>query len=614
MFGLLRPCLIRLSGAVATRQTFGNLADCLKIAESSQSIATTDLYEAFKFISSSGQIRRQAIHDDRFVTLLDQLDARISTLNCSYMGNFGIRLGLIIQSLGNLDREDPIVEKSVKVIERLCTEMMEKSGNIKEISQLAFAAASAGLQHKFLDYAKQNLTLNIENADPDVLNLALLASYKTKVHDKVFLALICEKLSELTDRFTANDVVSTLRSLEKTSLMKGFLLRRLSMLIHDNLEQFTNEQLAQCCYRLSILKFQTPVQYSTILSLLEPKFQQLSIHLQIEVLASGCMCQCTDANERLVKLAKSITLTDKVDLAGLVNYIYSCVYLKLYKGDHLTGALEEALARSPFLIRKYALLFKEAYDTLSLECPNLTLELPEAWKMALENYESAEHDRCIQTSIIAETGNILKTSAGDFETFSKVGPFTVAFADVARKLVILAETPNTLGGLALAQSNGLQGGNYKVLGMASFENRVCPSGFHCSHITVDDKMTLHLRSRKSELSYAFKRFDKSRLGVLSHVQFVRLLGAIGIHLTRQELKFLQFGWCTFSQDIATEEDIRGGFTLEDLEALGRDFYNDEVIATKVLESLQEHFGPCNTLDKQELASVLMKLGMDYSGV
>ncbi|KAF5153277.1 EF hand family protein [Theileria parva strain Muguga] len=105
------------------------------------------------------------------------------------------------------------------------------------------------------------------------------------------------------------------------------------------------------------------------------------------------------------------------------------------------------------------------------------------------------------------------------------------------------------------------------------------------------------RDRKNELKYAFRLYDKDGDGKLSFNTFKTLLKSIGIHLTKGELEFLKY-----------EEGVRGGFSLENLYALGESFYTNSVIKEKVMESLKEHFNNSTHLDKYELKKLLIKLG------
>lgn len=200
-------------------KSFGSLNDCFKLFETNNSVPTQELYDAFKYLASDTTVRKNAIKDERYPSMLKHLDTRLSTLNSSYLGNFALRLLLLSQSNNYLenDRNDMNAEQTKKVLEKIATTMIDKGGHVKEITQVAYAAASLGVvNHPIFDYEKQQLTLNIDLATPDSLNLSLQTAFKRGTRDRVYLALLCEKLTELTDRFTSNDVVMTLRSLSKT--------------------------------------------------------------------------------------------------------------------------------------------------------------------------------------------------------------------------------------------------------------------------------------------------------------------------------------------------------------------------------------------------------------
>ncbi|EAN32025.1 RAP domain protein [Theileria parva strain Muguga] len=452
MFGIAFRSLVRRS-EVSVSKSFGSLNDCFKLFETNNSVPTQELYDAFKYLASDTTVRKNAIKDERYPSMLKQLDTRLSTLNSSYLGNFALRLLLLSQSNSYLenDRNDMNAEQTKKVLEKIATTMIDKGGHVKEITQVAYAAASLGVvNHPIFDYEKQQLTLNIDLATPDSLNLSLQTAFKRGTRDRVYLALLCEKLTELTDRFTSNDVVMTLRSLSKTGLLKGFLLRRLFTLMMDNLDQFTETQLIQSSYRLATLKFFTSNNFKTVFNVLKPKIEEMPFHLKVELLAASCLSNVETDNEDMLNLLDSIKIDKDYDLLNLSDYIYASAYYKRY-GDQLQKAVSNMTSKTPFIARKYALLAKEALDTISLES-NLKINLSDSWKEALENFERTEMEKMENQPIYQESKKILE-STGKFKFLQKVGPFLVSFVDDERKLCIDVEHSNLISNLSLKLRN-----------------------------------------------------------------------------------------------------------------------------------------------------------------
>lgn len=209
---------MRLGEQALSRRTLRSAEECYGLLSPGSSVETHDLYEAIKFFASSLPERRNALRDGRFGDLLTQVDSRLPSLNSSYIGNFALRLSTIVLSSGNSPSDDlSNVEKSKTLLSRLATTLVEKGGQPREIAQVAYAAAAVGVDSDSLyEFAKHQMTLQIESATPDALNLSLQAAYKRGSRDKIYYALLCEKLCELTDRFTAVDVMHTLRALAKT--------------------------------------------------------------------------------------------------------------------------------------------------------------------------------------------------------------------------------------------------------------------------------------------------------------------------------------------------------------------------------------------------------------
>lgn len=105
------------------------------------------------------------------------------------------------------------------------------------------------------------------------------------------------------------------------------------------------------------------------------------------------------------------------------------------------------------------------------------------------------------------------------------------------------------------------------------------------------------RARRQELEYAFRLFDTRRKGSLTYTELKNLLGAVGISISRRELRYLQM-----------EEDIRGMFILEDVIALCQSFYTDEIIEDRLRRSLEALFPGQKSVKREDLKAILSKLG------
>lgn len=447
MFGFVRVSLVRLGEQALSRRTLRSAEECYGLLSPGSSVETHDLYEAIKFFASSLPERRNALRDGRFGDLLTQVDSRLPSLNSSYIGNFALRLSTIVLSSGNSPSDDlSNVEKSKTLLSRLATTLVEKGGQPREIAQVAYAAAAVGVDSDSLyEFAKHQMTLQIESATPDALNLSLQAAYKRGSRDKIYYALLCEKLCELTDRFTAVDVMHTLRALAKTGLLKGFLLRRLSTLIMDNLDQFTPQQLAEASFRLSQLKFFTYQNFSRIYNVIESSLESMPDQLKLEFLTAGCLCK-SGTTDALTKLLSSLTFNPSWDMSGVVDYIYASAYLGSH-GPELQTVLDNLFQRNPLLTRKYALLLKEALDSFEVESATVKVNLTARWKDALSTFENTETELTKTTPAFQEVKKIIQGSSSNFVEYQHVGPFAVPFLDADRKLCILIEFASNISPL-----------------------------------------------------------------------------------------------------------------------------------------------------------------------
>lgn len=449
MLGFFRFSAVRRAESALARRSLKSAEDCYGLLSPGSSVETHELYEAMKFLAGSSSQRRSALKDERFGELLNQVDSRIPVLNSSYIGNFALRLAPIVLTANKVETEESAnAVKAKELVSRLAETILQKGGQPREIAQVAHAAAAVGIDSDAIyEFAKHQMTIQIESATPDSLNLALQTAYKRGSRDRIYYALLCEKLCELTDLFTAMDVMHSLRALAKTSLLKGFLLRRLSTLIMDNLDQFTPEQLSEATYRLAQLKFLTPQNFLRMFGTIQPKLEDLSDQLKLQLLAAGCLCQSGNTEE-LNKMLSSLAFNGSWDMSGLIDYIYASAYLGSH-GEELQKVLDELAQRKPILTRKYALMLKESLDTLEVESAPVKVNLNMKWKDALSTFEKTEIELTQTAPAFQEVKKILQGSSNNFVEYGQVGPFTVPFVDNDRKLCILIEFASNTSPLSM---------------------------------------------------------------------------------------------------------------------------------------------------------------------
>ncbi|GFE53375.1 histone H4 [Babesia ovis] len=574
MFSFLRVSAVRLSDGALSRRVFRTADDCFGLLSTGSVVETQDLYDAFKFLATNNGERLTAVTDSRLGDMLTQVETRLPSLNSSYMGNFALRIATIAQTAGNTNPANSDLCRSV--LSKIATTMVNKGGRLRELAQVAYATAAVGVDSDAIfELSKQRLTADIDTATPDALNMALQAAYKRNSRDRIYYALLCEKLCELTDRFTAHDVMSTLRTLSKTGLLKGFLLRRLSTLIMDNLDQFTPEQLSEASYRLSQMKFMTPANYSRLYAVVEPHLSNIPERLRVQLLAAGCLCESDKKNE-LEMLLDNLEHNGRWDLPGCVDYIFSSSYLRRYN-DQLPRFIEGISKYTPNITRKYALLLKESLDSIVVESAPVEYDLVPRWRETLDNYDKTTVEINKTTPVFQEVRKILQGVSSNFSEYHKVGPFSVPFVDEERKLAILIEFGTNMSNLVITK-RCLEALGHQVGMVKYWEWR-------------------RLKTERQELEYAFRLFDTRRKGSLTFNELKRLLCAVGINLSRRELSYLQM-----------EEDIRGSFILEDVLALGASFYSDDVIRERLTRAFEAHFPGQKSVSRDDLEPLLYKLG------
>ncbi|KAG6440030.1 RAP domain family protein [Babesia bovis T2Bo] len=446
MYLFLRTSGIRLAGGLLERRSFRTAEDCLSLLSNGSNVETQELYDAFKFLATNHNERLSAVKDSRFVDLISEVENRLPSLNSSYMGNFALRIATVSQSAGGSATTHG--ELCRGLVSKIATAIIDKGARARELAQVAYATSAIGIDSDAIfELSKQTITTDIDSVTPDALNFSLQAAYKRNSRDKIYYALLCEKLCELTERFTANDVINTLRALAKTGLLKGFLLRRLSTLVMDNLDQFTHEQLCDASYRLGQMKFMTPTNFGRIYATVESSLGNLNDRTRVHLLAAGCYSEY-DKREDLESLLGTLKYKERWELSACIDYVFSCAYLRLYN-DELPRVIEGIFKYTPTVSRKYGLILKESLDAFAVESAPVEYSIPPRWKDLLDHCEKTESELNKHTPGYQEIHKILQGSSSNFAESKKVDPFMVPFVDEERKLVILIEYASNMSNLVV---------------------------------------------------------------------------------------------------------------------------------------------------------------------
>lgn len=457
-------------------QSFQSRNDVYKLLTNTPPPGIDELYAGIKYLS--GPERIHAVKDSQFDDYMDEIESRISSMNSAFLGNYSLRLSLLA----------PQNPKVVKVVEAICDALIGRpEAHPREIIQCGFAAASVELDKpQFFEFVKQQLTANIDLASADTLNLSLHMIFKSKRTDRVLTALVCEKLAELTDRFIAHDVVNTLRTLSRTALCKGFLLRRLSTLITDNLDQFDKTQLIHCLYRLSTLKFVTEKFYSNVYTVIERELTMLSDPLKLKLLITASLCNLRE--HKVKELLKGITPVHGWETSCMFDYCYSLIYFNGAGKDvssKVKSCLKLIATRQPITSRRYALTFKEALDELAATNPGIYESLSPEWTKTLDKFVKTEKEKIELQPGFQEVKHVLDTASRHFNyTFKPleaVDNFQVNFLEESKKIVIDVESPTLLSNFAI-KHRYLSAKGYKPLCVRYWEWRrikteVCVSPF-----------------------------------------------------------------------------------------------------------------------------------------
>ncbi|AFZ81517.1 hypothetical protein BEWA_009300 [Theileria equi strain WA] len=574
MFGILRPSAI-LKSVGPIRSLFPTVNDCLKLFEGGSSPQAADLYNALRYLTQTHVNSRDALNDSRISDFLNHVDTAIPTLNTSYLGNYALRMKALLQ-VARMTKNEETKQKALKIIENIAASILEKDAPATDLAKVAYVAAQAGVDNPQLnESAKRKVTLQIDNIPPNVLNMALTLGRQADSDLRVFTSLLVEKLTELTDRFTAEDVVNTIKTLADKRILKGFLLRRLSTLITDNLDQFSKQQLSLSLLGLAECKFLTHACFMDVFSSLRPQLNELNVSQKILVAYAGCFANIDPNNKNMLDLVKSIDSTIHLDSLA-AKYIYSCAYYKHYEHT-LQETLDKILSKELRLQTRESLLLKEAIDAISNDTDSITVTITNSVENWFDRCEDFKMKLLEGNRMFSDVKKILSDSDLHFEPLQRVGPVLVDLVDHENKRCIMVEVPIIYNDHTL---------NTRLLGKL---------GYRC-HV-VRYWGWRQASSQREELCCVFRLFDRNREGKLSLTQFKQMLQAIGIYLTKQELEFLEY-----------EGHIRGGFSLQDLYAIGEVFYNDTVIKEKVKQSLRSHFPGSTKISKETLERLLITLG------
>eukprot|EP00922_Rhytidocystis_sp_ex-Travisia-forbesii_P052832 GHVS01078371.1.p1 GENE.GHVS01078371.1~~GHVS01078371.1.p1 ORF type:complete len:562 (-),score=56.04 GHVS01078371.1:41-1726(-) len=255
--------------------------------------------------------------------------------------------------------------------------------------------------------------------------------------------LITEKMSDEIDRYTSRDVCDTLKVLSAAGMARGFLIRRLSSLAFENLNQFTTRRLVSLLDSLSKLRFLTPENYTDVLDLIKQNTSDLYGPHTCKLLMALSMGNCTGE----IGFVRTLVESKRNERMGMgrgpaTKLAYSIMYFQLTEFDaYLTEILANIFDSVP---EKYPIeskmLLKEIVVGLEIERPDLGIVVPPSWNAALEDRENERYLRVDASRMVSELYSLIGSMNGKYQLnvqrCVKVGNYKVGMVDEETKIVI----------------------------------------------------------------------------------------------------------------------------------------------------------------------------------
>eukprot|EP00922_Rhytidocystis_sp_ex-Travisia-forbesii_P052843 GHVS01078382.1.p1 GENE.GHVS01078382.1~~GHVS01078382.1.p1 ORF type:complete len:556 (-),score=38.22 GHVS01078382.1:1360-3027(-) len=254
---------------------------------------------------------------------------------------------------------------------------------------------------------------------------------------------LIEKMSDEIDRYTSKDVCETLAVLANAGLSRGFLIRRLSSLAFENLNQFSAIRLVSLLDSLSRLRFLTADNYADVLDLLKQNVHDLYGPHVAKLTYALCLGNCVEQVsfvKQMIEQAQNNGLP--LGLESAVRVAYCILYFKLpefddYLKELLATAFQQDIEKHRFEARW---LLLDIIASLECERPDLGIVVPPSFTSTIQEKDREYRVRLEGSRVYTELVSLVENLGGKYrlnlQRDTKVGPYTVVLMDEETKIII----------------------------------------------------------------------------------------------------------------------------------------------------------------------------------
>uniref|UniRef100_A0A0G4F1C6 RNA-editing substrate-binding complex 6 protein domain-containing protein n=1 Tax=Chromera velia CCMP2878 TaxID=1169474 RepID=A0A0G4F1C6_9ALVE len=345
----------------------------------------------------------------------------------------------------------------------------ENAFSSRHLASLSFGLAVLGIRDPALvEFVRLETLKTIHDFGPRDLHTLLEALRQWHFFNRELLDLICEKMVDEVNRFTSRDVVDTLRVLSLTGLARGFLIRRLSSLAFEALEQFTPPQLIRVAYSLARLRFLTVQNLEEVLDALAPHIGSLGPVQTADLLHTMAMLDYGENEELLGKLVDQFASQQCRSILPLVDFLHAMCVFELYKEnpEAFKTALQRVLS-SPVTKNRMVLMklseVLSCYEVEELRERLPRVEIPSLWRGACDECDRLEQEKTESLKMFAEVAMVTDLLRGKFKLpwtrNARRGPYYLDFLDEETGIVLEVDA------VSRPVTRALKHRNLKALGL-----------------------------------------------------------------------------------------------------------------------------------------------------
>jgi len=351
--------------------------------------------------------------------VLPQCDARALAEFAAASGQFGFRS----------DACPELFEFSLKLAEVAC--LKPNGFPPKHLTSLALGLAQRGVRdYKLIEFIRLEAIKTLQDFTPQQLAQLLEAFRRWGDFNRSFVDSVTERMTDLIDRYNSKDVVLTITVLSKMSLGRGFLLRRLSQLVFDNLSEFETPQVVYALSGLARLRFLSSDECDDLLDVIDT--DRLTPKLSSEILFAAGLLGCAGRSELLTAAAKLVDTPLSAD--ALSDAAWGLCSL---------GMTEEARRVADLVFKLPVTKARPTLQKMIEVSAELGLAVNAGWKGGMEETEKTEQDRVEGSRMHADVLRALSEANPKIKWVrsAAVGPtYRVDFYDEANKKVVDVDT------------------------------------------------------------------------------------------------------------------------------------------------------------------------------